>query len=413
MAFGGFPGFGLMQGASFGGPVGLARARDPRYAYAQALLKEGVDTSPVQSPWQGVARMGAAALGAMTYGAADKEYRGREQAYQKAIADALKAGQGTPAVTRTTEDQSTYGGEGPMTQIVTPGVAGDRQRMFNILAANPDAASMALPLQMQDMNYQRERADRKEDIAGQQGFTREMAQAQNTFAASQSELTRAQQAALQSNSLENQAALQRAQQAFTASQNELNRALEGQKINAAAGSAGFARADKLRDEYSALTKDFRTVQDAYSKIQSTSDTGAGDMSLLYSYVKLLDPGSVVRESEFATAAASGSFGEQVQGAVQRVLTGERLPDTLRAAFKNEAGNLYKAQKAGAERLQAQYTDLAKRYNVNPTDVIQNYAAPEPAPDPNAPVKVTSPDDMAKLAPGTRFVAPDGSIRIKP
>jgi len=59
----------------------------------------------------------------------------------------------------------------------------------------------------------------------------------------------------------------------------------------------------LRDEFNTLTRDFRTVQDAHSKIKSVANTGAGDMSLLYSYVKLLDPGSVVRESDFATAAA--------------------------------------------------------------------------------------------------------------
>lgn len=145
------------------------------------------------------------------------------------------------------------------------------------------------------------------------------------------------------------------------------------RLEEASQQKGFERANTLRDEFNTLTKDFRTVQDAYSKIKATSDTGAGDMSLLYSYVKLLDPGSVVRESEFATAAASGSFGERMQGAVQRILTGERLPKDLRDAFKAEASTIYKSQQSGADRLEAQYTDLAKRYGLNPKDVIQQYA----------------------------------------
>ena len=145
------------------------------------------------------------------------------------------------------------------------------------------------------------------------------------------------------------------------------------KARADAPGKAFERADKLRDEYNTLTKDFRTVQDAYSKIRSTSDTGAGDMSLLYSYVKLLDPGSVVRESEFATAAASGSYGERVQGAVQRILTGQRLPATLRDAFKSEADSIYLAQKSGADRMKENYTDLAGRYGIDPKDVIQDYS----------------------------------------
>lgn len=135
----------------------------------------------------------------------------------------------------------------------------------------------------------------------------------------------------------------------------------------------------LRDEYNSLTAPFRTVQDAYSKITNVANTGAGDMSLLYSYVKMLDPGSVVRESEFATAAASGSFGERVQGAMQRVMSGQRLPDTLRKDFIVEAKNIYTQQNNAAKRLEDQYTGIAQRNGLNPKNVIVNYAAPNEQP----------------------------------
>ena len=130
----------------------------------------------------------------------------------------------------------------------------------------------------------------------------------------------------------------------------------------------------LRDEYNTLTKDFRVIQDAHEKIKSVAATGAGDMSLLYSFVKLLDPGSVVRESEFAAAAASGSFGERVQGAMQRVISGQRLPDTLRNDFIREADNLYTSQKRGTDRLTESYTGIAKRMGLNPANIIVDYAS---------------------------------------
>jgi hypothetical protein len=41
------------------------------------------------------------------------------------------------------------------------------------------------------------------------------------------------------------------------------------------------------------------------------------------------------------------------------------------------------------------------------------AAPQAAPTQGAPIKVTSPDQFAKLPSGTTFVAPDGSVRVKP
>jgi len=135
-----------------------------------------------------------------------------------------------------------------------------------------------------------------------------------------------------------------------------------------------ANENTLRDEYNNLTKDFRVVQDAHEKIKSVAATGAGDMSLLYSFVKLLDPGSVVRESEFAAAAASGSFGERIQGAMQRVISGQRLPDSLRNDFIREADNLYTSQKEGADRLTASYTGMAKRMGLNPENVIVDYAS---------------------------------------
>lgn len=139
----------------------------------------------------------------------------------------------------------------------------------------------------------------------------------------------------------------------------------------------FKQANTLRDEYTGLTKDFRTIQDAYNKITSTSENGAGDMSLLYSYVKLLDPGSVVRESEFATAAASGSFGEQIQGAANRVMSGERLPETLRKSFKTEAKKIYDTQKNSYNQVGKEYKRLAEKAGIDPADVIVDYTVMSP------------------------------------
>lgn len=131
----------------------------------------------------------------------------------------------------------------------------------------------------------------------------------------------------------------------------------------------------LRDEYTKLSSDFRTVQDAYKKITMTSDSGQGDLALLYSYMKILDPGSVVRESEFALAAKSGSFGEQMQGMVTRVLSGERLPETVRKGFRTEAEKVYKAQAQSFRQYQNIYRGLAMRNNANPDNVVLPFALP--------------------------------------
>jgi hypothetical protein len=135
----------------------------------------------------------------------------------------------------------------------------------------------------------------------------------------------------------------------------------------------FSNENTLRDEYTAQTANFRVITDAYKKIMTTADTGAGDMSLLYQYVKLLDPGSVVRESEFATAAASGSFGDQIQGAAQRIATGKRLTPELKAQFRNEAQNIFDQQQSSANQTAEQYRRLATDYGLDPTRVVPGSA----------------------------------------
>lgn len=146
----------------------------------------------------------------------------------------------------------------------------------------------------------------------------------------------------------------------------------------AQAQAPFAMANTLRDEYTNLTKDFRTVQTAYQNIQSSAraQNGAGDMSMLYSFVRMLDPTSVVRESEFAAAAAAGSYGERIQGAAQRILSGARLPDSLRQSFIDEARNLFENQRRGYDRVGEYFRGVATRNNLNPEDIVIPFSLPE-------------------------------------
>jgi hypothetical protein len=86
-------------------------------------------------------------------------------------------------------------------------------------------------------------------------------------------------------------------------------------------------------------------------------------------MKMLDPTSVVRESEFATAATTGSYGEKVKAAVSKVITGERLSDAIRQDFVNTAQKLYNDQLDQYNLSKVEYRELAKRYGLNPDNVV--------------------------------------------
>lgn len=88
------------------------------------------------------------------------------------------------------------------------------------------------------------------------------------------------------------------------------------------------------------------ISQAYTKIEAaaTNKSPAGDLSLIFGYMKILDPGSVVREGEFATAQNTGSVPESISALYNRILNGERLTDKQRADFLSQAKNLVKSQR---------------------------------------------------------------------
>lgn len=134
----------------------------------------------------------------------------------------------------------------------------------------------------------------------------------------------------------------------------------------------------MRKEFTGLTKDFQVVQDSYNRIQEVTKkpSAAGDLALLYNYVKLLDPGSVVRESEFALAATAGSYGERIKAEASRIMAGERLSDAMRADYKGRADDLFTAQKNSYNQIKKQYRTIAERSGLNPDDVTVDFETPQ-------------------------------------
>jgi hypothetical protein len=134
----------------------------------------------------------------------------------------------------------------------------------------------------------------------------------------------------------------------------------------------FQMGNSLRDDYRAVSGEFKAIQDAYQRISSVPESPAGDLSMLYSYVKLLDPGSVVRESEFATAATARPLLERLGiswDAVSSLWQGKRMTPSMRKDFLNAADKIYE----GADDIQAsrdqQYEALAKEYQLDPRAVV--------------------------------------------
>lgn len=125
---------------------------------------------------------------------------------------------------------------------------------------------------------------------------------------------------------------------------------------------------KLRGEYLKQSGDFVSVRDAFGRLQAAAQdtTGASDVAMVYAFMKMLDPGSVVREGEFATAENTAGIPDQIRQLYNRALTGERLPPQVRADFLQQGGRQFVGAKSRQDAVVKQYGTLAQRYGFDPS-----------------------------------------------
>lgn len=144
----------------------------------------------------------------------------------------------------------------------------------------------------------------------------------------------------------------------------------------------------LRDEYTKANKDYEQSLYGYNKVVSAANdpSPAGDIALIFGYMKTLDPNSTVREGEFATAQQAGGVPERVVALYNQVLNGTRLTGDQRKDFATQARSQFGVYQARKSQLDTFYSGLAERSNISPQDVLVPYGdvmeyAPPPGPAP--------------------------------
>ena len=146
-------------------------------------------------------------------------------------------------------------------------------------------------------------------------------------------------------------------------------------------------ATDLRKEFQSLptVKNMGAVAEAYEKIKGAGATGAGDMSLVFGYMKLLDPNSSVREGEYANAENAGGISDKIRGWYNKAVSGEFLTPELRQNFRAEGGRVYAAQVRRYEADAENYSRLAEKAGFDPADIVldRGYGGGQQAAQPEA------------------------------
>ena len=136
----------------------------------------------------------------------------------------------------------------------------------------------------------------------------------------------------------------------------------------------FKKERDLRKEFSSEADNFKKITNSYQTIQSIAKepSAAGDIGLVFSIMKMFDPGSVVRESEFATAQNAAGVPDRLRAQYNRILSGERLTPEQRADFVGTADRIYQGQRSQFDALTAKYTELARQYHMDPERIVYDF-----------------------------------------
>jgi hypothetical protein len=140
--------------------------------------------------------------------------------------------------------------------------------------------------------------------------------------------------------------------------------------------------DGLRHEFQTLSKPMQEAATSWGRMQAAYQTssqakdaltqGPADIAMIFSFMKMLDPGSSVMEGEQATARNAGTIPDRIYNVYNRLLTGGKLDPNTRTEMLNQARAQMDQRVLLHKTVADQYTKLATDNNIDPGQVVLDY-----------------------------------------
>lgn len=130
----------------------------------------------------------------------------------------------------------------------------------------------------------------------------------------------------------------------------------------------------LRDDYQSQSKEWQTVANFYQRgLEGAKAAEAGnpqgDQTLIYSFMKLQDPTSVVMPGEYATAGSFRGVPEAIIQTYNKAVKGDSLSPQQRANISQQLEAIFR-QKANQQiKNETNYRDLAGRSGADAQNVM--------------------------------------------
>ena len=118
---------------------------------------------------------------------------------------------------------------------------------------------------------------------------------------------------------------------------------------------------------SKVVKNFEDAQAGYARVVkgANQESKAGDIALVFGYMKTLDPTSVVRESEFSLAENVGSFGEKFQAYYDSIKGRGRLTPKMRREILASATEQFSTYQIELDTFKQDLRRKSENLNIDP------------------------------------------------
>ena len=130
--------------------------------------------------------------------------------------------------------------------------------------------------------------------------------------------------------------------------------------------SGNYKKERTVDKYQKLRSTWQKINVAYNEAYNpkTVNPQVSDVSMIFNYMKMLDPGSTVREGEYATAKNTAGIEQGLRNSLNAALGQGFLSDSQRADFRRVAWKLLNAEAGNVEKVNKQFEAIGKDYNLD-------------------------------------------------
>ena len=135
----------------------------------------------------------------------------------------------------------------------------------------------------------------------------------------------------------------------------------------------------LRKEYNMGNKSFESLRETMGKMNTAytinentglyEGTGPGDMALITGFQKMLDPSSIVRETEYAQTQETSGFIGGIQAKLEKLKSGKDLTPEQRTELVNQMNKFWEATLTHMRKRKDDYVNLSTDYGFDPTRVV--------------------------------------------